>query len=115
MVRAALNGRPGQRYILGGEYHSLAAILHTLERITGIPAPRIRFPYAPALGFAFLSQGWTRLSGKPAMMTPAGLRTIRAKVNLDSGKARRELGVSFRSLEETLTDTVAWYRQNGYD
>jgi dihydroflavonol-4-reductase len=114
MLRAALSGRPGQRYILGGEYQSLSGVLETLERVTGVRAPRVRFPYLLALSFAVLSEGWSRISGARPLTTVPGVRTIHAGVHLDSSKAREQLGVSFRSLDETLADTVAWFRQNGY-
>src|SRR5206468_2079160 len=42
---AARLGRVGEKYILGAENLSLSEIFRTLERITGILAPRVRMPY----------------------------------------------------------------------
>ena len=36
------------------------------------------------------------------------------KAVLSSERAERELGATFRPLEETLRDTVVWYRERGY-
>ena len=33
--------------------------------------------------------------------------------HLDSQRAERELGVTFRPLEATITDEAAWYRSRG--
>jgi dihydroflavonol-4-reductase len=67
------------------------------------------------MGFSVVSREWGRISGKPPLMTPPGLRTMHARLHLDSAKAQAELGIAFRPLQETLADTVAWFRQNGYD
>ena len=33
---------------------------------------------------------------------------------LATKKSARELGASFRPFTETLKDTIAWYRENGW-
>src|SRR6185369_3792805 len=43
---AALKGRIGERYILGGENLTLKETLDTLAEITGLPSPRFKAPYA---------------------------------------------------------------------
>ena len=47
-------------------------------------------------------------------MTLAGVRTIHGKNNVDSAKAIRELGATFRSFDDTVRDEVAWFRAHGY-
>jgi dihydroflavonol-4-reductase len=52
--------------------------------------------------------------GRPALVTMAGIRTMHAKKAVDSTKAIRELGASFRPFEETVRDEVEWFRsRNG--
>ena len=43
-----------------------------------------------------------------------GVKTLLPKHTVSSAKAIRELGASFRPIEETLRDTVQWYADNGY-
>jgi dihydroflavonol-4-reductase len=38
----------------------------------------------------------------------------RGRSHFDHTKSERELGVRFRSVEETLRDTACWYRENGW-
>jgi dihydroflavonol-4-reductase len=45
VVRAAERGRSGERYIVGGRAATLQEIVETLERVSGVPAPRLRLPY----------------------------------------------------------------------
>jgi dihydroflavonol-4-reductase len=57
---------------------------------------------------------YSRLTGKPALVTRTAVNTMRARLNHDSSKAVRELGVTFRPFTDTLRAEVQWYRENGY-
>jgi dihydroflavonol-4-reductase len=46
VVQAAERGRAGERYIVAGRPATLKEIAETLARISGVPAPRLRLPYA---------------------------------------------------------------------
>ena len=48
-ILAEQKGVPGERYILGNQNMSLLDILLTLEKITGLKAPRIKMPFWVAL------------------------------------------------------------------
>ncbi|HMK72895.1 MAG TPA: SDR family oxidoreductase [Myxococcaceae bacterium] len=110
MVRAAAKGRSGERYILGGDYLTLADILVELERVSGVPAPRVTVPYPVALGIAAVAQTWARLTRTETVMSVEGVRTLQAGLRVTSLKAQHELGATFRPFDETLRDTVAWLR-----
>jgi len=42
------------------------------------------------------------------------VRTIHAKGSVDSAKAVRELGTTFRPFDDTARDAVDWFRAHGY-
>lgn len=111
VLRAAERGRPGERYIVAGKPVTLREIVQTLERISGVPGPRLRLNYPIALLFAYASQFVSRVTGAPALVTPEAIRTLQEDYDISSAKAMRELGVTFRPLEETLRDEIAWFRQ----
>ena len=48
MLLAGERGRVGERYILGNQNITLKEMLDLLAEITGLPAPRVRMPYAAA-------------------------------------------------------------------
>src|SRR5580700_2809041 len=48
-IRAAHLGKSGERYIAGGTYYDFADVLATLERVTGVPAPKRKISYALSL------------------------------------------------------------------
>ncbi len=114
MILAAERGRTGQRYILGGAFATLADVAAALERVTGLPAPRKRIPYALALAFAAFAQTRARITGAETPVTVAGVRMMHAGLEVSSAKAERELGWRHRPLVETLRDEVLWYRSRGF-
>src|SRR5258708_7721162 len=57
---AAEHGRIGEKYILGGENLTLELMLQRLAAISGLPAPRVKIPYAVAFGFALGAEALAR-------------------------------------------------------
>jgi dihydroflavonol-4-reductase len=114
IIRAADVGKSGERYIVGGAYLDFAGILATLERVTGVPAPKRNIPYALSLAVGAGAETWARLTGTKTLITLAGVRTMHAKNSVRSDKAIRELSATFRPFEDTVRDEVAWLRSHGY-
>src|SRR6266567_4301607 len=71
---ACERGRVGERYILGAENLTLAAILQKLAKITGRRAPTIRLPYAVAYCAGACSTAWARVTGTPPRVPLNGVR-----------------------------------------
>jgi dihydroflavonol-4-reductase len=113
MIRAAVRGRAGSSYILGGPFTSLARVAETLAEVTGQPAPRMRISYRIALAYATVAETWARIADKPALVTVAAVRAMQAQLRVSSNKALRELGWRYRPLSDTLRDEVDWYRSHG--
>lgn len=113
-VRAAHLGKSGERYIVGGTYYEFADVLATLQRVTGVPAPTRKIPYALSLAVGAGAQTWARLTGGTALVTLAGVRTLHARGAVRSDKAIRELSATFRPFEETVRDEVEWFRSHRF-
>ncbi len=113
---AALKGRPGEKYILGGENLTLEAILKLLAEITGKPAPRWKLPYLPVLGMAYVAEGFARLTGWPEdlRLNVASVKMAKKKMWFSSEKARKELGLSARPAREALERAAKWFEEHGY-
>jgi dihydroflavonol-4-reductase len=112
MIDAVTKGRNGERYIVGGQPYTMAEIMQGLEKVSGVPSPTWKIPYPVALAVAWAAETSARLQKKPTLMTVSGIRTLQHIHKLDSSKAKRELGVTFRPLAETLADEVAWFRRS---
>jgi dihydroflavonol-4-reductase len=108
-------GRPGERYILGGENLTLKQILDRLGEITGLPSPTMKVPHAVAMAFAFLDETVTgKLRGKEPRATVEAVRMGRKMMFASSAKAERELGLNVGSVEGALRSACAWFVANGY-
>ncbi len=112
MIRAAETGKTGDRYVLAGRLAPVESIFQTLEAVSGVAAPRFKVPYPVVLAMAWVSQNIARILGRDTLMTVSGVRTMRdgLRSRISSAKAEKELGVTFRSLTDTLRDEVDWYR-----
>ena len=114
MITAAERPNADGKYLVGGHYVTFDEIMTDLEKITGIPAPRVRLPFAVALVLAEISYIYGSLTNTPVLVTPETVRVMDAELKVDSSKAMSELGVRFRPFIETLRDEVAWFRAHGY-
>ena len=111
---ACERGRTGERYILGGENLTLHEIFGKLEALTGMPAPKLRIPYAVAYAAGMASTGWAALTGKEPRAPLDGVRMARKKMWVRHDKAARELGYSARPAVEALRRAAEWFQANGY-
>jgi dihydroflavonol-4-reductase len=112
MITAAQKGKSGERYLLAGQLYTLPEVMKTLEKVSGVPSPKLYIPTPVALVIAWLSERYARLTGSSTLLTVNGVRTIAKRHEVSSAKAISELGAKFRPLEDTLRDTTNWYRQN---
>jgi dihydroflavonol-4-reductase len=106
-------GRPGERYILGGQDMSLREILEVIARLEGRSPPRVRLPYGVVLPIAYLAEGFARLTGRSGRITLEGVRMSRKKMFFSSAKAVRELGYGWRPPVQAFEDAIRWFRDNG--
>jgi dihydroflavonol-4-reductase len=111
---AAERGKAGERYILGHANLMLQEIFALLTRLTGIPASRLRVPYAVAYAAAVAAEGLSRLTGKPPRIPLTGVRMARKIMFFDAGKAVRELGLPQTPVEEALREAVGYFTAHGY-
>jgi dihydroflavonol-4-reductase len=114
-VLALEKGRPGERYILGGENLTLKQILDRLAAITGLPSPTVKVPYLVALaGGIFYEMVTGRLLGREPRATIDEVRMARKMMFVSSAKAERELGWRTVPVDGALRRSVEWFRTNGY-
>ncbi len=107
-ILAMEKGEPGSKYLLGAENLTLEAFFTKLEKLTGIPAPRLTIPDGAAVAGARLLDGAMRFFGKRADLDPISVDMAQHYWYIDWSKATAELGWSPRDPDETLRDTVRW-------
>ncbi|HLI12604.1 MAG TPA: hopanoid-associated sugar epimerase [Alphaproteobacteria bacterium] len=107
-------GKPGERYILGGENMTLREILTEVTRLAGRSPPRLRLPHELVLPIAYVAEAVARLTGRAPMVTVDGVKLAKKFMYFSSDKARRELGYAWRPARAAIADAVDWFRRNGY-
>lgn len=107
--------RPGERYILGGDNLTLKQILDKLAEITGLTSPKLKLPYAVALGFGVFD---TLVTGHLLKKQPRAsideVRMGRKIMFVSSAKAEQELGWKIVPVDNALRRAVEWFKANGY-
>lgn len=106
---AARKGKPGQRYILGGENLTFKQILDLLAEVTGKPAPRFKTPYAVAYAFGAVESALAGAFGFTPRAPLDAVRMARHYMWFSSEKARRELGYAPRPAKEALRDAARYF------
>jgi dihydroflavonol-4-reductase len=114
-VAALEKGRPGERYILGGQDLTLKQILDKLGQITGLPSPKIKLPYLFAFAAGVVDEAVTGLLlRREPRATVDTVRMGKKKMFASSAKAERELGWKIVPVDVALRRAVDWFRANGY-
>lgn len=108
-------GRPGERYILGGQNLTLKQILDKMAAITGLKSPTMRVPNLVAMTFAYFDEWVTgRMLGREPRATVEEVRMGKKKMFASSSKAERELGFRALPVDDALRLAIEWFRAHGY-
>jgi dihydroflavonol-4-reductase len=114
-VTALTKGKPGRRYILGGENLTLKQILDKMAAISGIPSPKVEIPFAVAATYAFFEEWITgRIRGKEPRATLEEVRMGRKKMFASSARAQQELDFRIVPVYPAMRAAIEWFRANGY-
>jgi dihydroflavonol-4-reductase len=103
-------GRRGERYILGHANLTMRDLLEQLAELAGRTPPRLRLPYALALGLAYADAAvFARLRGR-ARIPLEGVRTAHEVRFASSARAVRELGLPQTPVRTALEKAVRWFQ-----
>ena len=111
LIAAAEKGRSGEGYILAGHNVTVRELLHSIEAVTGIPAPRLRLPIGLVRAVSPLIPAYYWATGQKPLFTTYSLDVISSGSTMTNEKAERELGYHPRPFAETMEDTVRWFRR----
>lgn len=104
-VLAVSRGRPGERYVIGGHDIAWAELIERVAELSGVRQPVLVLP--PAVATAARAGERVGLAGP---MPAETLTAMGSDTRFSSRKAEAELGYRARPLDETLLDTISWFR-----
>ena len=116
-IAAATLGRRGELYLAAGRPMAMKEIVDHVAGVSGVAAPRLKVPFAMLYAMGAAEELANRLFGRPALMSLAAIRLMKnedGRYRFSAEKSARELGLAFRPFDETLADTIGWYRQHGW-
>lgn len=109
IVAALFKGRPGSRYILGGDNLTISDLARLSLSILGQKGKRIlKIPNG-------LLRTASRIADKFNLPFPINPKVVPYATRywfMSNQKAKEELGLSFRSASETLEPTFAWLKSS---
>lgn len=107
-------GRPGERYLLGGENLTWRELLTVAAEEAGVRPPRVPLPDAPLRALGRLLGAAARLP--PLRARDPGLGAIAALAEpryVSSAKAARELDYRPRPVRLGIRDALRWLQEEG--
>ncbi|MFZ5858740.1 MAG: NAD-dependent epimerase/dehydratase family protein [Chloroflexota bacterium] len=111
LITAAEKGKRGESYILSGNKISVRYLLETIREITGRGFFQMKIPFDLAKFAAMFTPMYYKLAHATPRFTPYSLEVLQSNSNISHAKATRELGYKPRTVYETISDTVKWFRE----
>ena len=108
-------GAPGARYLLGNSDGNLtlAEAFQMLSAVSGVPAPRVRVPYAAALAASRASAAVAAALRRPPPIPPEAARMASKRMWVDPSRSVRELGLPQTPVRQAFEEAVEWFVSRG--
>jgi dihydroflavonol-4-reductase len=113
-LTAAERGRPGQRYILGGENLSYREMAAVIAGVVGRPAPKRVIPRQVLAGAATAVDAYNRISRRTPVLNGDHIRLSGRRLFYVSDKAVRELDYALLPFAGAVEKAYKWYRDHGF-
>lgn len=112
-ILAALKGKPGHRYALGGENLTFTQFFETLAEVTGRKRVLVCFPIWLMTAIAVVMEGQASITGIPPLITAPWVRKYLNHWSLSSKKAMTDLGYNCTPFREGARITLEWLKTTG--
>jgi len=108
-IAAVAHGEIGERYIIGGHNYSVKDALFLTAQVTGAQKPKLPIPLWLLKSLVLLGDIF------PSIPLPINhLRAVHLWQGYNTTKAVNDLGFTPRPFEETIVDSINWFRENDY-
>ena len=112
-VLAATEGRPGERYLATAHNLTNEDFVRAIDRVAGRERRLVKLPVAVARAAAVTMERRARKTGKPPLLSRDFFEYSLRPSFYRNDKARAELGATFRPIEDTIRDAIAYFRARG--
>jgi len=106
-------GQPGERYLVSGASLTTRRAVALVRSFAGRPRGVLRVPRSFA-SLAGVVAGWgSRVAGRDLPFCSELVRALLHGHRYDASRAVRELGLTYRPIEDTVVRTLEWYADHG--
>jgi len=111
---AEQKGRVGESYLLTNHNVTMADFFRLVGRVAGVRVPPIYLPSVATAGIGAAMEWWAdHVSHTEPPATYKAVRYMQKQLFFDNTKARNELGLPTRPLEDTIARAVKFFRDSG--
>ncbi len=112
-VRAWQRAKYGETYLFGGQHASFLDLISRIGVQLGRDTPKRAMPAWLLMAYARVVDGVSRITRREPDISPEAAAFTCHKLQVDSGKAMRELDYRETDLDDLLRDMIAWMRAEG--
>jgi nucleoside-diphosphate-sugar epimerase len=112
VLRLVRGNHNGEKFIASAGVVSLGTVLNEIAKRFQKSAPSINVPLSLAGAAARFEELRAAISGSEPLITRQSVRALREKLVFENEKAKKILGMEFKSLEKTLDWCCNEYREN---
>lgn len=109
------NGRPGEKYNLGGINMSYGAFFEAISRMASSPVKFYPLPKWILQAVSISAMISSRIAGRETHLSPSVITRLFQHRAVSSEKAINEFGYKITELDDGLAKTFAFLNSNGYE
>jgi dihydroflavonol-4-reductase len=114
-VLAAEKAESGEEFLLGGRNMTMVELAEVVQSITGMNKPIIKPPLWVVKSLAWVMEKYSDwISGEPPQFTPAAIEIAHQGFSADCSKAKEELNLPVRPIEESVESALRWFQEHGH-
>jgi dihydroflavonol-4-reductase len=112
LILAREKGKIGQLYILSGTLVRVSDLWKITQELFSFKSILVNIPMNLARFAAFFAERYYKISKTTPKLTRYSIETLQSNAMISNLKARLYLGYNSRPLQETVRDTIEWWKQN---
>ena len=112
-VLAVEKGLPGERYVAAGTNLSNIELLESIGRVAGVERRLFKVPTPVARALVKAMNLQAAKTGQEPPLSTEFFEYSLVPSYFDPSKSIRELGATYRPIDDTIADAIAWFRERG--
>jgi dihydroflavonol-4-reductase len=113
VIACAEKGRKGETYIMASRCYTFTEFINAICEEAGVGKTLFTVPLWLVRPFSGLGALYGKITKRPAWFSRFTVYNLERNNDFSVEKSEKELGFKCRSLNETVSDTIEWLKQEG--